>query len=174
MTQYLQDAAHPLEAVFLRGVRPLLCHDNDPLVVQHGHRKHSYPGKGNIKTWLQRVGTECHVLCDRSGEFCFSGLLYLPLYTNFMGSTASAVATTSSALCLLPLTTISPSILPTTNTRLSWWGRQSTFCLTHGWWQSLKMCVAHFTLKIESEHKHAAFSICLIGAEKKLKSKRGL
>lgn len=46
--------------------------------------------------------------------------LYLPLYTNFMGSTASAVATTSSALCLRPLTTISPSILPTTNTRLSW------------------------------------------------------
>ena len=33
-----------------------------------------------------------------------------------MGSTASAVATMSSALCLRPLTTISPSILPTTNT----------------------------------------------------------
>lgn len=50
MTEHLQDAAHPLEAVFLRGVRPLLGHDNDPLVVQHGHRKHGYPGKGNIKT----------------------------------------------------------------------------------------------------------------------------
>lgn len=42
---------------------------------------------------------------------------HLPLYTNFMGSTASAVATMSSALCLRPLTTMSPSILPTTNTR---------------------------------------------------------
>lgn len=69
MTEHLQDAAHPLEAVFLRGIRPLLCHDNDPLVMQHTHRKHGYPEKGNIKTRLQRVCAECHVLCDRSGEF---------------------------------------------------------------------------------------------------------
>lgn len=41
---------------------------------------------------------------------------HLPLYTNFMGSTASAVATISSALCLRPLTTIRPSIFPDTNT----------------------------------------------------------
>lgn len=37
---------------------------------------------------------------------------HLPLYTNFIGSTANAVATMSSALCLRPLTMMSPSILP--------------------------------------------------------------
>lgn len=39
----LQHAAHPLEAVLLCGVGPLLCHDHNPLVVQHSHREHGYP-----------------------------------------------------------------------------------------------------------------------------------
>lgn len=40
---YLQDAAHPLEAVLLRGVGSLLGHHHDPLVPQHRHREHRYP-----------------------------------------------------------------------------------------------------------------------------------
>ena len=39
---YLQHPAHPLEAVLLCGVWPLLSHDHDPLVMQDGHRKHGY------------------------------------------------------------------------------------------------------------------------------------
>ena len=41
---HLQHAAHPLEAVLLGGVRPLLRHHHDPLIVEHGHGKHRYPG----------------------------------------------------------------------------------------------------------------------------------
>lgn len=40
---YLQHAAHPLEAVLLGGVGPLLGHHHDPLVPQHRHREHRYP-----------------------------------------------------------------------------------------------------------------------------------
>lgn len=40
---YLKHPAHPLEAVLLRGVRPLLGHDHYPLVMQDGHREHGYP-----------------------------------------------------------------------------------------------------------------------------------
>lgn len=39
---YLEHPAHPLEAVLLRGVRPLLGHNHYPLVVQDGHGEHSY------------------------------------------------------------------------------------------------------------------------------------
>ncbi|KAF3860389.1 hypothetical protein F7725_000644 [Dissostichus mawsoni] len=66
------DSTHPLEAVFLTSVRPLLCHNHYPLIIEH-------------------------VLT---------------------GSTASAVATRSSALWRRPLTISSPSNFPTTNTRL--------------------------------------------------------
>lgn len=34
---YLEHPAHPLEAVLLRGVGPLLSHDHYPLVMQNGH-----------------------------------------------------------------------------------------------------------------------------------------
>lgn len=131
-SQHLKDTAHPLEAVFLRGVWSLLCHNNNPLIMKHRHRKHSYPGTHIIKhcyRWSTRFSdkTVCRYDSLQGLKFnseCF--FFYLPLYTNFIGSTASAVATTSSALCLRPLTTISPSIFPTTNTRLSWWETQST------------------------------------------------
>lgn len=43
---------------------------------------------------------------------------HLPLYTVLTGSTASAVATRSSALWRRPLTISKPSFLPTTNIRL--------------------------------------------------------
>lgn len=43
---------------------------------------------------------------------------YLPRYTVLTGSTARAVATRSSALCLRPLTMSRPSIFPTTKIRL--------------------------------------------------------
>lgn len=43
---------------------------------------------------------------------------HLPRYTVLTGSTARAVATRSSALCLRPLTMSRPSILPTTKIRL--------------------------------------------------------
>lgn len=42
---------------------------------------------------------------------------YLPLYINFIGSTAKTVAMMSSVLCLLPDTVIKPSLLPQTNTK---------------------------------------------------------
>lgn len=41
---HLQHAAHPLEAVLLGGVRPLLGHKHDPVIVQHCHREHGNPG----------------------------------------------------------------------------------------------------------------------------------
>lgn len=40
---YLQHAAHPLEAVLLGGVRPLLRHQHHPVVMQHRHREHGDP-----------------------------------------------------------------------------------------------------------------------------------
>lgn len=40
---YLKHPAHPLEAVFLTGVWPLLCHNNDPLVIENSDRKHGDP-----------------------------------------------------------------------------------------------------------------------------------
>lgn len=43
MCAYLQNSAHPLEAVFLGGVGPLLRHDHDPLIVKHGDGEHRYP-----------------------------------------------------------------------------------------------------------------------------------
>ncbi len=43
MRVYLQNSAHPLEAVFLGGVGPLLCHDHDPLIVKHSDGEHCYP-----------------------------------------------------------------------------------------------------------------------------------
>lgn len=49
---YLQHAAHPLEAVLLRGVGPLLGHHHDPLVPQHRHGEDRYP-----------AGTETHRTC---------------------------------------------------------------------------------------------------------------
>lgn len=55
--QYLKDTTHPLEAVFLRGVRSLLCHNDNPLIMQHWHRKHSYPGTHNVKQQLHLVDT---------------------------------------------------------------------------------------------------------------------
>lgn len=50
----LEDTAHPLEAVFLWGVWPLLCHHDDPLVVQYRHRKHCDPGEqsNTVTNWL--------------------------------------------------------------------------------------------------------------------------
>lgn len=50
----LEDTAHPLEAVFLWGVWPLLCHYDDPLVVQYRHRKHCDPGEqsNTVTNWL--------------------------------------------------------------------------------------------------------------------------
>jgi hypothetical protein len=38
---YLQDTAHPLEAVFLRGIRSLFCNHHDSLIIKYRHRKHS-------------------------------------------------------------------------------------------------------------------------------------
>lgn len=40
---YLQHAAHPLEAVLLGGVGPLLRHDDDPLIMKHRDGEHRYP-----------------------------------------------------------------------------------------------------------------------------------
>lgn len=40
---YLKHPAHPLEAVFLTGIWPLLCHNNDPLVIENSDRKYSDP-----------------------------------------------------------------------------------------------------------------------------------
>lgn len=50
----------------------------------------------------------------------FFPITYLPLYINFMGSTAKTVAIMSSVLCLLPDICINPSLLPHTNTRPPW------------------------------------------------------
>lgn len=52
---YLQDATHPLEAVFLGGVRPLLGHHHDPLVPQDGHGEHGYPATAAAKPLLDFV-----------------------------------------------------------------------------------------------------------------------
>ncbi len=113
MCVYLQHTTHPLEAVLLRGIWSLFCHHNNAFIMQHRYRENCNPDteqrcslQSEIDSYSSQVKSKLH-------------LSYLPLYTNFMGSTASAVATTSSALCLRPLTTISPSIFPTTNTRLS-------------------------------------------------------
>lgn len=65
-------------------------------------------------------------LDPRSSAFLSTYLVYaeiwcsphLPRYTVFTGSTARAVATRSSALCLRPLTMTRPSIFPTTKIRL--------------------------------------------------------
>lgn len=43
---HLQHAAHPLEAVLLGGVRPLLCHQHNPVVMEHCHGEHCNPGGG--------------------------------------------------------------------------------------------------------------------------------
>ena len=43
---HLQHAAHPLEAVLLRGVRPLLRHQHDPVIMEHCHGEHGDPGGG--------------------------------------------------------------------------------------------------------------------------------
>lgn len=42
---YLQHPAHPLEAVLLRGVGPLLGHHHDALVSQHRHGEHGDPAE---------------------------------------------------------------------------------------------------------------------------------
>lgn len=52
---HLQDAAHPLEAVFLGGVGPLLRHHHDPLVAQHRHRKHSDPEQSSVQEKKRRL-----------------------------------------------------------------------------------------------------------------------
>lgn len=62
--EHLKDAAHPLEAVFFRGVWPLLCHDDDPLVTQHGHRKYRYP---EHKTWKTLLQLDCDQSSSCSG-----------------------------------------------------------------------------------------------------------
>lgn len=93
------------------------------------------------------LSRKVHVLYDNSEDerlrvlhcLIYFFFFYLPLYTNFMGSTANAVATTSSALCLRPLTTISPSIFPTTNTRLSWWGKKAHTGWMNEFWHYLDL-----------------------------------
>ncbi len=50
-----------------------------------------------------------------------NGNPHLPLYTVLTGSTASAVATRSSALWRRPLTISKPSFFPTTNIKLPYW-----------------------------------------------------
>ena len=46
---YLQYSTHPLEAVLLTGVRPLLCHNHYPLIIKHRHREHSNPAGTTTK-----------------------------------------------------------------------------------------------------------------------------
>lgn len=45
---HLQNSAHPLKAVLLSGVRSLLCHDHDPLIVQHRDGEHGYPAESIV------------------------------------------------------------------------------------------------------------------------------
>lgn len=40
---YLKHPAHPLEAVLLAGIGPLLCHNYNPLIIEHRDWKHSDP-----------------------------------------------------------------------------------------------------------------------------------
>lgn len=69
---YLQHTAHPLEAVFLRGVRSLLGHHHDPLVPQHCHRKHGYPaGATTVKRQHDQVFKTAKHTCSCPG-FCLS------------------------------------------------------------------------------------------------------
>lgn len=42
---YLQNSTHPLEAVLLTSIRPLLCHNHYPLIIKHRHWEHSNPAK---------------------------------------------------------------------------------------------------------------------------------
>lgn len=60
METNLQDATHPLEAVFLGGIWPLLSHHHDPLISQHGHRKHGYPAATNTRKHLQTTQRRFH------------------------------------------------------------------------------------------------------------------
>ena len=57
---YLENTAHPLEAVLLRGIRPLLCHHHNPLIMEHRHREHRYPGTqqntGITTTMADQIG----------------------------------------------------------------------------------------------------------------------
>lgn len=56
---HLQHTAHPLEAVLLRGIRPLLRHQHDPVVMEHRHGEHCDPGGGEeaMTTQHDRVQT---------------------------------------------------------------------------------------------------------------------
>lgn len=51
---HLQHAAHPLEAVLLRRVWPLLGHQHDPVIVQHRHGEHGDPGRMRTKMTPQQ------------------------------------------------------------------------------------------------------------------------
>lgn len=52
---YLQHAAHPLEAILLGGVGPLLSHHHDPLVPQHCYREHRYPAGTRRKNIISQT-----------------------------------------------------------------------------------------------------------------------
>ena len=63
MVIYLQHAAHPLEAVLLRGVGSLLGHHHDPLVPQHRHGEHGYPAGRRKQTHVHVSVTAYYTCC---------------------------------------------------------------------------------------------------------------
>lgn len=103
-------------------------HPTSPPAVLPLH--HQMPAEVNLMTFnsaskdlISFVNTLLY--CMRRNLTC----PHLPRYTVFTGSTARAVATRSSALCLRPLTMSSPSIFPTTKIRLPWERPGETFII---------------------------------------------
>lgn len=73
---YLQYSTHPLEAVLLTGVGPLLCHNHDPLIIKHRHWEHSDPGWMTTEKWgLTHTRTHAGTAHSERQQGCFTEIL---------------------------------------------------------------------------------------------------
>lgn len=72
---YLQYSTHPLEAVLLTGVGPLLCHNHDPLIIKHRHWEHSDPGGMTTEKWGLTHTHTCWNSTQWKAAGCFTEIL---------------------------------------------------------------------------------------------------